>query len=79
VKSETLIYIIKHKEVGIYKKDNNNIIMIHGSTFDLDRYSAEYNSLVISDIITYAARGDVIVMKDVTDSVQMSLYDLLNK
>jgi len=35
--------------------------------------------LVISDIITYVARGDVVVMKDVPNSVQTSLYDLLNK
>jgi hypothetical protein len=53
--------------------------MIHGSTFDLDRHSAEYNLLVISDIITYIARGDVIVMKEIPNSVQTSLYDLLNK
>jgi hypothetical protein len=79
VKGEALIYIINQKEVGIDKKANNNIIMIHGSTFDLDRHSAEYNLLVISDIITYVARGDVIVMKDVPNSVQTSLYDLLNK
>jgi hypothetical protein len=79
VKSEALIYIVNQKEVGINKKANNNIIMIHGSTFDLDRRSAEYNSLVISDIITYVKHGDVIVMTDVPNSVQTSLYDLFNK
>lgn len=79
VKGEALIYIINQKQVGIDKKANNNIIMLHGSTFELDKHSAEYNLLVISDIITYVARGDVVVMKDVPNSVQTSLYDLLNK
>lgn len=79
VKGEALIYIINQKQVGIDKKANNNIIMLHGSTFEKDWHSAEYNLLVISDIITYVARGDVIVMKDVPNSVQTSLYDLLNK
>jgi hypothetical protein len=53
--------------------------MIHGSTFDQDRHSADYNLLIISDIITYVERGDVIVLKDVPNCVQTSLYDLLNK
>lgn len=53
--------------------------MIHGSTFEQDQFSAEYNLIVISDIINYVARGDIIVMKDVPNSVQTSLYDLLNK
>lgn len=53
--------------------------MIHGSTFDQDRFSSEYNLLIISDIITYVGRGDIIIMKDVPNSIQTSLYDLLNK
>jgi hypothetical protein len=53
--------------------------MIHGSTFDQDRHSADYNLLIISDIVTYVERGDIIVLKDLPNSVQTSLYDLLNK
>lgn len=65
--------------MGVNKESRNKVIMIHGSTFDQDRFSSEYNLLVISDIITYVGRGDIIIMKDVPNSIQTSLYDLLNK
>ena len=34
---------------------------------------------MISDVIRYVSKGDVIIFKDVNNSIQTSLYDLLNK
>jgi hypothetical protein len=35
--------------------------------------------IVISDIINYVAQGYVIILKDMPNNIQTSLYDLLNK
>lgn len=34
---------------------------------------------MVSDIINYVAQGNVIILKDMPNGVQTSLYDLLNK
>lgn len=34
---------------------------------------------MISDVINYVSRGDLLIFKDVNNSIQTSLYDLFNK
>ena len=41
--------------------------------------SESYNLDVTTQVIAYMAKGDVVVFKDINNSIQSSLYDLFNK
>jgi hypothetical protein len=75
VRGETLLPIIQSHIAG-YKK---NISVVYGSAFENDEKSEAYNLDVTTQVIAYMAKGDVVVFKDINNSIQSSLYDLFNK
>jgi len=74
---ESVVFLVNHKLAQ--HNQQRNVITIHGSTFKQDEHSEEYNLYVISDVINYVSRGDLLIFKDVNNSIQTSLYDLFNK
>jgi len=76
VKGETLLPIIQDNISSEIKK---NISVVYGSAFKSDEKSESYNLDVTTQVIAYMAKGDVVVFKDINNSIQSSLYDLFNK
>ena len=75
VRGETLVPIIRN-DIAI---NNKHISVVYGSSFESDARSEDYNLFVTNQVITSMAKGEVVVFKDINNSIQSSLYDLFNK
>jgi hypothetical protein len=75
VRGEALLPVIK-TDIANSKK---HIMIIYGSAFESDAKSEDYNLYVTNQVITSMAKGEIVVFKDINNSIQSSLYDLFNK
>jgi hypothetical protein len=54
-------------------------ICIHGSCFEADFNSNEYNLNKVAQITSYIAEPNLIVLKNINEVIYTSLYDLFNR